>query len=71
MSQKKIVLPGKNIYNIEYMLLGFPGFVNVRIGHDEVSTDEVWLYPSQALVLLSWLQQEREELERLAKDEQP
>lgn len=69
MSQKKLVLPGKNAYNVEYMLVGFPGLANVRIGHDEVSNDEVWLYPSQALALLAWLQQEREELERLAKDE--
>ncbi len=70
MSQKKIVLLGKNTYNVEYMLVEFPGLANIRIGHDEVSTDEVWLYPSQALVLLAWLQQEHEELERLAKDEQ-
>ena len=69
--KKKAALDGKNMYNVEYMLVGFPGLANVRIGHDEVSHDEVWLYPHQALALLAWLQQEREELERFAKDERP
>lgn len=41
----------------------------VRIGHKETTNDEIWLSPAQTLSLLDWLQQEKETLTRLAKEQ--
>ena len=63
------ILHGNNTYRVIYMLPQIPSVTSVRIGHDAVTNDEVWLSPKQALSLLDWLKQEKIELERLAKEE--
>lgn len=63
-------LEGSNTYTVEHIFgLYMPDVASIKIGHDEVSNDEVWLSPRQALSLLDWLLQEKPTLERLAKEQ--
>ena len=64
-------LEGRNPYTVQHMFgLLMPSVASVKIGHEEVSNDEVWLSPKQALSLLEWLTQEKATLEQLAKEAQ-
>lgn len=66
-------LPGKNPYIVQIVTL--MGIVrDVRIGHDKAfveqygATDEVWLSAKQFLLLMDWGEQNRETIERLARE---
>lgn len=66
-------LEGRNPYFVQHILgLRMPSCASVKIGHGDISgdvtDDEVWLSPEQALSLLAWLEQEKATLERLAKE---
>ena len=63
-------LGGRNPYSVCCVIGKRTHYAGVRIGHDEVTSTEIWLSPAQALSLLAWLEQEEDELQRLAKEQQ-